>query len=91
MGRYLSEDLRVRVIRAIEGGLSRRAAAERFGVSVSSAIRWMSDYLKEGPRRRRASKPWLSFARNPTRNARVELCRRRDLAIDWVDLSKNAE
>ena len=48
MGRYLSDDLRVRVIRAIDGGLSRRAAAERFGVSVSSAIRWMGDYLSEG-------------------------------------------
>ncbi len=48
MGRYLSEDLRVRVIRAIEGGLSRRAAAARFGVSVSSAIRWMSAYVDEG-------------------------------------------
>lgn len=48
MGRYLSDDLRIRVIRAIDGGLSRRAAAQRFGVSVSSAIRWMSDYLVEG-------------------------------------------
>lgn len=48
MGRYLSDDLRVRVIRAIEGGLSRRAAAARFGVGVSSAIRWMSSYLEEG-------------------------------------------
>lgn len=54
MGRYLSEDLRVRVIRSVEGGLSRRAAAERFGVSVSSAIRWMSYYLREG---RSAAKP----------------------------------
>jgi transposase len=48
MGRYLSEDLRVRVIRAIDGGLSRRAAAARFGVGVSSAIRWMRAYLEEG-------------------------------------------
>lgn len=48
MGRYLSDDLRIRVVRAVEGGLSRRAAAERYSVSVSSAIRWMSDYLAEG-------------------------------------------
>ena len=48
MGRYLSDDLRIRVIRAIDGGLSRRAAAERYRISVSSAIRWMSDYLAEG-------------------------------------------
>ena len=54
MGRYLSDDLRIRVIRAVDGGLSRRAAAARFGVSVSSAIRWMSDYLAEG---RSRSKP----------------------------------
>jgi transposase len=48
MGRYLSEDLRIRVIREIEGGLSRRSAAAQFGVSISSAIRWMSDYLESG-------------------------------------------
>ena len=48
MGQYLSEDLRIRVIQAILGGMSRLAAATRFGVSVSSAIRWMSDYLREG-------------------------------------------
>lgn len=54
MGRYLSDDLRIRVIRAIEGGLSRRAAAARFGVGVSSAIRWMSAYLEEG---RSSAKP----------------------------------
>ena len=48
MGRYLSDDLRVRVIRAIDGCLSRRAAADRYGVSVSRAIRWMSDCLAEG-------------------------------------------
>lgn len=48
MGQPLSGDLRIRVIRAIEGGLSRRAAARRFGVGISSAIRWMSAYLEEG-------------------------------------------
>ena len=48
MGRYLSEDLRTRVIGAVEGGMSRRAAATRYGVSVSSAIRWVGDHLREG-------------------------------------------
>jgi len=48
MGHYLSEDLRIRVIQAVLGGMSRRSAAARFGVSVSSAIRWMSSYLSEG-------------------------------------------
>ena len=54
MAQYLSEDLRLRVIRAVESGLSRHAAARRFGVSVSSAVRWMDEYLRTG---RTAPKP----------------------------------
>ena len=42
MGKALSVDLRDRVVAAVEGGLSRRRAASRFGVSISSAIRWTS-------------------------------------------------
>jgi transposase len=40
MAHALSMDLRLRVIAAIVGGLSCRQAAQRFGVSASSAIRW---------------------------------------------------
>ena len=40
MGKPLSIDLRVRALAAVDAGLSRRAAAERFGVSASSVIRW---------------------------------------------------
>ena len=35
-----SLDLRERVVAAVNSGLSRRVAAERFKVSVSTAIRW---------------------------------------------------
>jgi len=48
MARSLSVDLRRRVVGAIEGGLSCRAAAERFGVSASSAIRWRAQEQREG-------------------------------------------
>ena len=48
MAQYLSEDLRIRVIRAVEGGMSRNAAARRFGVSIASAVRWMDAYLRSG-------------------------------------------
>lgn len=48
MGRYISHCLRARVVAAIEGGLSRRTAADRFGVSISSAVRWMARHFKEG-------------------------------------------
>lgn len=36
----LSLDLRERVVAAVSGGMSRRQAAERFGVSAASAVRW---------------------------------------------------
>jgi transposase len=42
MGKPLSVDLRSRLVAAVAGGLSRRAAAERFGVSAASAIRWVA-------------------------------------------------
>ena len=40
MGRPLSVDLRVRVVDAIGAGMSRRAAATRFGISAATAVRW---------------------------------------------------
>ena len=48
MGRTLSEDLRSRVVGAVEGGLSRRAAAKRFGVGVATAIRWVRVFHATG-------------------------------------------
>ena len=54
MAQYLSEDLRIRVIRAVERGMSRNAAARHFGVSIASAVRWMDAYLSTG---RTAPKP----------------------------------
>ena len=48
MAKTLSEDLRGRVIAAVEAGSSRRAAAERFGVAVASAIRWVSAFRTTG-------------------------------------------
>ena len=40
MGAPYSLDLRERVVAAVAGGMSRAAAAHRFGVSRCSAIRW---------------------------------------------------
>lgn len=48
MAKALSTDLRERVVALIESGVSRRQAAERFGVSASSAIRWHQQYRAEG-------------------------------------------
>jgi transposase len=48
MAKPLSEDLRIRVVQAVEGGMSRRAAAERFGISVSSAVRFVKEWRESG-------------------------------------------
>lgn len=48
MPKALSEDLRNRVVGAVAAGASRRAAAERFGVSVSSAVKWFQRLCETG-------------------------------------------
>lgn len=51
MGKCLSDDLRERVVAAVEDGASRRQAAARFGVSPSSAIRWVQAHNEQGSAR----------------------------------------
>ena len=48
MARAYSLDLRERVVAAVLGGLSCEAAAERFAVSESSAIKWTRRKRKTG-------------------------------------------
>ncbi len=48
MGHCLSGDLRIRVVSEVEKGSSCRGAAARFGVSASSAIRWVQAVRKSG-------------------------------------------
>lgn len=49
MVRAYSKDLRIRVIRsAEENGESARAAGRRFGVSESSAVKWVGRFRREG-------------------------------------------
>ena len=47
MPKAYSRDLRARVIAAVETGASRREAAERFEVSVASAVKWLQRWCKE--------------------------------------------
>lgn len=42
MARALGDELRSRILKASAEGASARAAAARFGVGVSSAIRWIA-------------------------------------------------
>jgi transposase len=48
MSHALSNDLRRRLVVAVENGMSRRSAAKRFGVSPSTAIRWVHQWFREG-------------------------------------------
>lgn len=58
MGVCRSEDLRIRVVETVASGTSRRAAAERFSVSASSAIRWCARAASEGsPKARKQGRP----------------------------------
>jgi transposase len=48
MPKSYSEDLRERVVKAVEGGASRHAAAAQFKVSAPSAVRWVQRWRASG-------------------------------------------
>jgi transposase len=48
MTRPLSNDLRERVVAAVLGGASCRSVASRFGVAVSSVVKWSQRYRATG-------------------------------------------
>lgn len=83
MGRPFSGDLRERIVAAVEQeGLSRRQAAARYGVSVSTAIRLVQRFRETGSvtpgkvgghRPKKLSGPW--------RNWMLERCREKDFTL----------
>ena len=46
--RPYSEDLRERIVRAVEGGMSRNAAAKHFGVAVSTVVKLLQRWSATG-------------------------------------------
>jgi transposase len=48
MGRPYSDDLRERIVASVEGGSSRRGAAEVFGVSPSCAVKLLQRWHRTG-------------------------------------------
>ena len=48
MARPYSQDLRVRVVEAVEGGASRREVAELYGISPSVVVIWMQRWAETG-------------------------------------------
>jgi len=83
MARPYSMDLRERAVRAVEvGGLSRRAAAKRFGLGVSTVINWLRRVRETG-----SARPGRMGGHKPKKIAgehRVWLlarCRERDFTL----------
>ena len=72
MARALSDDLRSRVLQASSDGLSARQAAARFGVGVSTAIRWIGR-AKLGERSARAQGWRLGSRLDPHESFVVEM------------------
>ncbi len=48
MTRPLSTDIRTRLVSAVEGGMTRRSAARRFGIAASTAIKWVEQWERTG-------------------------------------------
>ncbi len=48
MAKPYSEDLRSRVVAAVEGGLSRRRAASVYGVAISTVVHWVRRWRATG-------------------------------------------
>ena len=69
MARPLSEDIRERVVAAVAAGASTRAVAARFGVAVSSVVKWTQRFRatgsvapgKMGGHRKRVLEPHRAF------------------------------
>jgi transposase len=55
MPKPYSDDLRERVIEAVEAGASRREAAESFNLSPSSAVKWLQRWRDSGSAKAKAS------------------------------------
>jgi transposase len=62
MPRAYAEDLRIRVVRAVDGGMSARQAARAFAVAASTAIKWVLDAQEAWLLALAAAEPDLTLA-----------------------------
>jgi putative transposase len=96
----LSKDLRERVVGAIEAGESCRSVAARFGIAVSSAVKWSQRYRatgsvaagKMGGHRKRVLEPHRAFiAERISQTSHLTLHGlKEELAARGVQVSHNA-
>jgi transposase len=100
MTRALSNDLRERVVSAVVSGESSRSVAARFGVAVSSVVKWSQRYRatgsvtpgKMGGHRRRVLVPYRAFIiERINQTSDLTLHRLKDeLVVQGIQVSHNA-
>jgi transposase len=79
MARPYSQDLRERVVRAVDGGLSRRRAASVFGVGIATVVAWVRVWRESG---RLAAKPMGGDHSSRLKDERVWLLERIEAVPD---------
>ena len=98
MSRPLSNDLRERVVAAVVGGESCRTVAARFGVAVSSVVKWSRRYRttgsvapgKMGGHRKRVLEPYRAFIKERiSQTPHLTLHRLKDELADIGDHGKH--
>ena len=80
MTRPYSSDLRARVVAAVDDGATRWEAAERFGVSVATAVRWHQAWRQTGTI---AAKP-IGGSRSPLDDHAQEIIALIEEQRDWT-------
>jgi putative transposase len=89
MVRPYSEDLRARVISAVEDDdLSCREAARRYRVSVSSAVKWLQHYRRTGRKKARPMGGDRRSVLKPQRDWLLKLIAREDDLTLWAIASR---
>ncbi len=85
MPKPYSQDLRDRVIGAVDGGMAARAAGRLFGVSESVAIKWVARWRLTGST---SAKPMGGYKRSPLDSHTAVLLslvtKRPDLTVDEI-------
>jgi putative transposase len=79
MAKPYSEDLRERVVAAVEGGLSRRRAADLFALGISTVVHWVRRFRETGSV---AAKPMGGDHRSRLTGERIWLLERIEVQPD---------
>ena len=84
MPKPYSDDLRERVIEAVEAGASRREAAETFNLSPSSAVKWLQRWRDTGSAKSKPSRGSTSPLEKHAKWLLAMVAEQPDLTLDEI-------